>query len=102
MDWWIWPLLGVYLFLQIKAFGYIRAKHGTEGGSLLEAWGAWYFAPLYVPLMPFIWMNQWLQRRARANGKTETQIADLNSKAIGGTLIAVFALFAILPWVIKA
>lgn len=101
MGWWVWPLFGVYLFLQIKAFGYIRARHGTADGGFLEAWGAWYFAPLYVPLMPFIWINQWVQRRARARGKTEAQVTGASRRFIGGTLIAVFALIAILPWVIK-
>lgn len=64
--WLHWPLVIAYLFLFVKAYGYLRDHHGSDDGSWLEGFGALYVAPVVAPFMPLIWLNWWIERRRDA------------------------------------
>jgi hypothetical protein len=102
--WWGWPFFLLYVFLLIRAYGYLRDRHGSEDASWLEGLGALYVAPVVAPFMPFIWLNRWVERRReavqmRSGGGPLTREQRLNQRnvalgavLVGGALALVFLL----------
>jgi hypothetical protein len=68
MHWrWLgWSVFLLYVFLLLRAYAYLRDRHGSNDASWLEGLGALYVAPVVAPFMPFIWLNQWVERRREA------------------------------------
>lgn len=64
--WLQWPFFLLYMFLLVRAYTYLRDRHGSDDASWLEGFGAFYVAPVVAPFMPLIWLNAWVERRREA------------------------------------
>ncbi|RNL63051.1 hypothetical protein EFK50_15160 [Nocardioides marmoriginsengisoli] len=89
-----WLLLAGFLFLSVKAYGYVRDRFGTSDRSALEGIGALWLAPVVAPFMPFVWLHHWSERRreaiqVRAGGGplTDDQRRDRSNLVVGGVLV---------------
>lgn len=70
-SWFDWPVFLAYLYLGIRAYGYLRDHHGTDDNNWLEGVGAFALAPFVALVMPFLMLAMW--RRERSSSRQHIQ-----------------------------